>query len=237
MAEDGLMQQEERSGTGRWLRANVVEHPRSMQVSVHGRGRPDAAGGAERDKDAGPGVTSGMALLELPAEALLEVVAVVLEGGLGFMLSSLALVSKRFATAIVPAFRACRMSAARPYGAYEEPCRGGKRACPAEERVRICRQCLASSAGACAACDECNARVLACASCGRLQRGCWHLVAGAVCASCARPAVCGECTAVCSVSRLLGADGGRACRSCACPQGIPARSALAAWHTLERARM
>ena len=176
---------------------------------------------------------SGLALMDLPALALLEIFADVLEGGGASSARRrarrLALVSKRFATGIVPAFLTCRMSAARVCGA---PCRPAS--CTAEERVRICRQCLAAPAGACAACEECNARVMACSSCGRLQLGCWHIFAGAGCAGCSLQ-ICSECTAVCSVPQLLrvGADG--ACRRCR--KGRCVHWAPAARKTLERARM
>lgn len=147
----------------------------------------------------------------LPDEAMLEVVAIVLEGELGRascgglqhspVLQLLAGVSKRFAREIVPAFLACRISSARP-------CAG---ITCAKAHTRICRRCLVSPSGGCSACDECNRRVLECASC---RVGSFRV--GTACFGCARE-VCGECTAVCSVSRLLrvGEDGERqTCRSC-----------------------
>jgi hypothetical protein len=144
---------------------------------------------------------------------MIEVVAIVLEGELGRVscaglqhcpvLQRLAGVSKRFAREIVPAFLACRLSSARP-------CAGVGISC-VKANTRICRRCLASPSGSCSECDECNGRVLECASCRGL-----HIRAGSACSGCARE-VCGECTAVCSVSRLMRVsdDGNRqTCRSC-----------------------
>ena len=152
-------------------------------------------------------------IMRLPDEAMLEVVAIVLEGELGRasceglqhcpVLQRLAGVSKRFAREIVPAILACRLSAARP-------CVGVGISCE-KAQTRICRRCLASPSGSCSECDECNRRVLECASCRGL-----HIRAGSACFGCARE-VCGECTTVCSVSRLMRVsdDGDRqTCRSC-----------------------
>ena len=151
--------------------------------------------------------------MRMPDEVMLEVVAIVLEGELGRascaglqhspVLQRLAGVSKRFARQIVPAFLACRLSSARPSTGVGISC--------AKAHTRICRRCLASPSGGCSSCDECNGRVLECASCRGL-----HIRAGSACIGCARE-VCCECTAVCSVSRLLrvGDDGERqTCRSC-----------------------